>query len=495
MNLSTNNIFHYLFHTRRRFVLFAIAPIVFILYQLDKTIRLDDDLIGEQVYYLLKEGHVKSEMMRGYGNLKLELHQTVFHKLFVYWGALISWFFGWSLYSLHAASMLCFIAFIILLYNYYNRRQQPEMFCFVSVFTLISYNILYFSNCFRPEMMLMTFGFCGYWFLEKYLSLQKIIYLLLASVFCSFAFATHPHGIIYCVAGFLLLIFYKKYLAAISFGIVASLIFSTIYFADIIYFNQYDFFIFQLKNDPIINVHQHHWYTPIVKLFEEHIRLLFNEREIITTSLLVVGVLFNYKTLVANHRKLLLYGLFCFVALGALTYSKSPQYLLLYYPFTVFIIGYSWRYIEERKIRYQKITYRILLTAFCGIHLFFAGKKIVTNIQNFSQPSLSTINHSIASKIPKPHKDLSILSYDNFIFDEIKNFKRIQTLTVYSFFSEQQHKPKMNLSEIISVAKKDSIDYIILNKHYLDYFEVTTSETIQAETIEFSKDLLILKLN
>lgn len=475
-------------------MLLLFGIIIFICYQSDKTIRLDDDLIGEQVYWLLKDGYVKSEMMRGYGNLHLEVHQTVFHKLFVYWGALISAVFGWSLYSLHAASLIFLVFFFLILYKQFQ-RNEPSLFWFAACFMLISYNVLYFSNCFRPEVMLMTFGFAAYISLERFFQKNGNAYLVLSSVLSGLAFATHPHGVIYCAAGLILLFIHKKYLSTLTFGCIAVIVFSAIYFADIIYFNQYDLFIHQLRNDPIINVQEHHWYTPVLKLLQEHTRVLFNEREIVITALLVTGILFNYTFLIKKHKNLLLYGLFCFITLGALTYSKSPQYLLLYFPFTVLIIGYSWKKTEESDVIYKKIVYRILLCGFVGIHLFFAFKKIGENILNISAPSLAVKNRVVAAHIPGPHDSLSILCYDNFIFDEIKHFRRIKTMTVYSFFSEQQHQQKMTLPQIIHAAKQDSIHYLIFDRNYLRYFETDTAEQDyrEAKLIYKNSEVLILQ--
>jgi hypothetical protein len=470
----------------------TIAVVVFILYQLDKRIRLDDDLIGEQVYFLLNKGYVKSEMMRGYGNLMLEVHQTIFHKLFVYWGALVCKLFGWSLYSLHASSLLFLLFFVFALYRFL--RTQRALFFFTLIFILTCYNVLYFSNCFRPEMMLMTFGFLGYAFIDRYLSKGKKADLFFSALCSALAFSTHPHGVIYCVAGGMLLLLNRNFLTVIIFGTIVSFVFFAFYFSDIVYWDQYDLFAYQLRNDPIINVHDHHWYTPLVKLFEEHIRIFFNEREIIITALLVTGIVFSYKKLIRTQKNLVLYGLSCFVSLGALTYSKSPQYLLLYLPFTVLIIGHSWKIIEEGSVRYKKQIYRTLLVAFAGIHVFFSGKKIVENCIHFREPSLAAANHLVAGHIPAPHDSMSLLSYDSFIFDEIKNFRRIQTLTVYSFFTEQQYLPKKKLPELVAAARKDSIDYMVFNESYIKYFEITAADLENAQhfKVQYQDDATLI---
>lgn len=475
------NYFTRLFQTRTRYWLLLLAMLVFGAYQMDKTIREDDDLIGEQVYFLLHDGHVKSEMMRGYGNLGLENHQTVFHKLFVYCGAIVCKIGGWSLYSLHATSLIFAGLFFFILFRYFRTNEKmshPGIFPFVVVFLLICYNVLYYSGCFRPEIMLMGLGLLSWMYLERYLNKVEAGDLIVSALAAGLAFSGHPHGIIYCVGGFLLLVINKKWLPSLLFGLIAGTAFAGIYFADILYFRNFPLFWFQLSHDPIIHLQDHSWYTPLLKLAEEQARLLYNEREVMITLLLVIGVAFNFRALFRAHRNLLFYTLILMVTLGVYSYSKSPQYLLLFLPFFAMIIGYSWELLEATAGHpFKKYLYRTLLCGYAAVHLVFAGLKISKNVSNINEPSLAALSARVADQIPGTHKNLSVLSYDRFIFNEILHFRRIQTLTLYSFFAEMQGMPKYTLPAVVQHASTSGIDYILLNKEYLNYFEV--NETVR----------------
>lgn len=499
------NYFTFLFGSRRKYWLLGIAVLIFALYQVDRGIREDDDMTGEHVYFLLKEGKVKSELMHGYGNLQLEEHQTVFHKLFIYCGFVFAKIFGWSAYSLHAMSFFFLLVFFGILYRYFRANKEKmdlSVFCIMTVFLLICHNIIYYANCYRPEIMLMALGFFSFFQLDQYLRGKAgMPALLLSSVASGLAFATHPHGVIYIGAGCLLLLFNKKWGQFFLSGTVAAVVFAGIYFADILHYNHLDLFWFQVAHDPIINVQHHAWYTPLLKLLEEQARILYNEREVTITLLLVTGLIFNFRYLVKEYKNLLVYGLLLFILLGCYAYSKSPQYLLLYLPFTALIIALSWQHLEATGTNKYKIyLYRAMFIAYAVVHLLFAGKKIEKNITALQKPSYAEQNRIAGALIKEPHQQTSVLAYDGFVFDEIKSFKRIRTLTYYSFFAEMQGKDKQKLEAVIRDARTMGDDYLVLNRQYLDYFELDDKARLALKDNELftitanNSDLLILKL-
>ncbi len=458
---------------------FAIAILVFILYQIDKNARMDDDLIGEQLYFLLKEGTVRSEMLHGYGGLQLEVSQTIFHKGFIYVAYAFTSLFGWSLYSLHLFALLIFLLLCILLWRGFPNLApdfRPEQRSFFFCLLLINYNTLYFASAFRPEFMLALWGFLGYWFLLRYLRQNKIFLLFLASVAGGFAFATHPHGLIFPAAGFVLLAAYKRWKALSLYTLIVSITFAVVYFADIFRNGSYDLFLYQVTHDPLIQLHDKGLMAFLLNIADEHVRWFFNEREITITLLFVGSLIFSFRQIAARNKPLLIYLFSLMALLGLISYSNSPQYVTLYMPYQVAVITLGWSGFRERfTSKYKNGVWCTLLAAFVSVHFVFAFVHIKDNIADIAKSSLAVSNNGIAAKIPFPHNTKSVLAQGNFIFDEIKNFKSVQTLTMYSFFREQQNLPKLSLSELLQSATKNNVDYIVMSDNYRKYFEVSDS--------------------
>src|SRR5690606_35619779 len=114
-----------------------------------------------------------------------------------------------------------------------------------------------------------SLGFGSFWSIQLYSEKKIKSFLYISTLLAGLAFATHPHGIIYCMSGAIILLFYRKPIAFLCFCFTCSSLFTVIYFTDIYIYDQFDLFWYQLQNDPIINARAHHWYTPIIKLAKE----------------------------------------------------------------------------------------------------------------------------------------------------------------------------------------------------------------------------------
>ena len=281
-------------------MLLAGSLLLFVLYQIDKNSRIDDNVIGENLYFLLTEGRVRSELMRGYGNLSLHTGQTIFHKLFLYLAYPFVALTGWSLPALHLFSLLCFAVLALALWRGFRylvpdfRLQDRLLF---GCLLLINYNILYFSGTFRPEVLLTLLGFLQFIALRKFLWKEGAFWLPIAAVLGGSGLATHPHGAIFLVAGGVLLLAYRHWRGFLLYAALSGVCFAGIYFADILLHQQLAIFLHQATHDPIIGGQRKHWYTPLLGLAEEHTRLFFNEREIVTTLLLAAALALGWKQL------------------------------------------------------------------------------------------------------------------------------------------------------------------------------------------------------
>lgn len=467
-----------IFALRHFRLLFIGCLLLFGLYQVDKNARVDDNALGENLYFLLKEGVIRSEMMRGYGGLSLEVHQTISHKLFLYLAYPFVALTGWSLLALHLFSILCFALLLLVLWKHFRFLipyfPKTDRF-FYGCLLLINYNVLYFSGTFRPEALLTLLGFLQFISLQQYLEKRSFAPLSLSAVLAGCALATHPHGAIFGAAGAVLLLMQKRWKVVPLYGITAALVFSGIYFADILWQGSFSLFQYQTTHDPVIGLGQKAWYSPLLSLADEHVRLFFNEREIVTTLLFVFAFLFAGRSLWRRMPLTVIYFLGSFLALGLLSYSNSPQYLYLYLPYMLAVIVAANSIVEASTHKAKKLFWRLLLAAYAGVHLFFALTHIFRNFSDLHKPSPAARNAAVARLLPQPHTQLRVLAYDDFVFNEIKHFQSIRSLTVYSFFREAAHLPPMRLPELLAAARRSEVDFILLDASYRERFGITDS--------------------
>lgn len=224
---------YYLFRGRNKWLLLFIASIIFIAYQFDNIPRTDDEYLGEQIYWLIHHGKVRSDL--GYHDLGYDTYQSIYHKLFIYTGYVACTAFGWSLYTLHFVSFFFVLLFLVIFYFYtksgYTSIHNHQFFAIITLL-LFNQDLLYAAGDFRPEVMLMFLGFAAYALLEKYLKQNKTSSLILSAFCAGLCMFAHLNGVIFIVAGCLLLVFKKKWKDAILYGIVATIAFLP-YFIDI----------------------------------------------------------------------------------------------------------------------------------------------------------------------------------------------------------------------------------------------------------------------
>lgn len=467
-----------IFQQKRLYIFFIGCLILFGLYQLDKNSRVDDNAIGENLYFLLKDGVVRSEMMRGYGGLSLEVQQTIFHKLFIYLAYPFVALTGWSLFSLHLFALLCFAGLLLALWKgfrflvpFFRKKDRLLYGCLF----LINYNVLYFSGTFRPEALLTLLGFWQFVCLQKYLEKASVRWLLMAALLGGSCLATHPHGLIFLAAGVLLLFTQKRWRALPVYILVSAVVFGVIYGADIISEKSFNLFRYQASHDPLIALEKKAWYSPFVSLSDEYVRLFFNEREIVASLLVFFSLILAAKTIRRQATPLLIYFFGSLAALGLISYSNSPQYLFLYLPYMLAIVVMAHQRVESGVSRAQKFFWHLLLAAYIVVHLTFAFMHIFRNFRDLRLPGPAARNAAVARLLPQPHNQKSILAYDDFIFNEIKNFRRIQSLTIYSFFREARNLPPISLSGVLDAAQRSEIDFILLNPSYRERFGATDS--------------------
>ena len=339
------------------FLLFFLF-LCFVAYETDPNIRMDDDYIGEQVYWLMQNGYVKSELMGGFGGIGLENHQAVFHKLWVYNGFLFCKIGGWSIFTLHCASMFYLVLFFGVFYVHIKRKYAENtwfLYGLVMFLFLSHHELKNMAWSFRPEVMVMCLGFISYHFLSIFLEKNqqensqenlhknKLMYLILAGIFAGLAFLTHLNGLIFAVAGFGSLLLQKQWKNSIIFGIFVTVIFS-FYFADILLHTDLAYFWKQFTNDPSLVKSNFGLLGLVERVLLEQARYLYTEKEIPLTVLLVLVLGFAWKYLKSSHANLLNYSFLLMGTMCIWCYSKVPYLLILLLPFLTLLIALGLQY-------------------------------------------------------------------------------------------------------------------------------------------------------
>jgi len=454
------SLFHTLFNSRKRYWFLAIAVLIFVAYQLDNTLRTDDEYLGEQVYWLMQVGKVKSDF--GFGNLGYDVYQSIFHKLFVYTGYVSCSVFGLNLYALHAVSLLCFAAFIGVYYKWIQYRYgSTRNFRFYGVLILLLFNqdLLYAAADFRPEIMIMFLGFSSYAILMLYFDKGKMLYPAIAGIAAGLCMFAHLNGVIFIVAGLGLLLGKKQFKAFFIFGIMACIAFLP-YFTDVLLHADLTYFWQQFMHDPVVSEPHSAWYKPFLKLAEEQSRFLYNEKQVILTGMLLIALIGSYKKLKTHNRALLFYTLLLVLSMALANPSKTTKYMVVYLPFVYMIIMEGWYWLSLSDKKRTLIVFQCLFIVSIAVSAFYSVRQIKANIENLQTGGFIAENERIASKIPTDIRQADVLCPREMVFNQLGRFKKLQDVEMVS---------KEDFSRFL---KQSDIDYVIFSERDKAYFDL-----------------------
>jgi hypothetical protein len=422
-----SDLFRYLYHSNKKWWLLLFAGLLFVACQIDNIPRTDDEYLGEQVYWLLKTGKVKSEL--GYSMLGYNVYQSIYHKLFIYAGYLSCSLFGWSLLSLRLVTYISFLGFLVIFFLYI-RRQYPSrykvFFCISTIFLLLNGNLLYAAGSFRPEVLIMALGFSSYLLLQQYIGGRSIAFAAASGTLAGLCAFAHLNGGIFIIAGLILLLSLRKLKAVVVYSLAACIAFAP-YFADVLYHADLPYFWQQFRNDPILAAQSSHWYDPLLRLLGEHQRFLFSVQEIIFTTGLVLVLVFAGRAIKARFPGLLRYTLVLILALAILCPSKSAKYMVLYLPFLYLILIEGWRYLEEKETGRKVVLVRSALAIGLVASLFNACIRIGANIRNIGTGGLIKEHEELVAKIPGA-SGVNLLGPRIMVFNELGKLNSLQDI-------------------------------------------------------------------
>lgn len=489
-----------------KWIAYALALFVFAVYAFslfNRIPHIDDAWIGEQVYWLNKENIVKNVLMKYFLNSERGL--IAYHKLFIWSGLGMVKLFGFSLNTLKSTSLISIIVFLLVFYYYTVHQRKlfnPTDFILVAALILVHPHVFEFSFVFRPEILLMTIGFISFVFMERSKINRKYrtLYIVLSGITTGIAVLIHLNGLVFIFAGFFYLIYRKQYKESAIFFMLAALV-SSLYFlhfksqADVINWLSMIYGASpdsMLQNDPFIILT-----SPVIKLFNEHLRIFHSPKEIIHTILVVGTIVFGFTHLKKRNPGLLLYVMLLFLSIAIITLNKTSKYGLIYYPYLIllliFFIKNTWnskdgKYYITTQIKSMGLF--ILMTIFIIISLFY---DVSLSLKKFSPAQNSFITNTY---VKTPTSNTKIMAPMPFIFNEIQKYEEIVSLMSY----HERKKTETSLTGIgfFIAANNEEIDYIVINDSYWNIFklpEKTNSNQIPLYNIVGRIDDIIILEN
>jgi hypothetical protein len=230
--------------------LLLMVGLLFIYSLVNRPPDIDDAWLGESAYWQSKIGYAKSELMHGITQQEVRFLPN--HKLLTLEGAGFIRMFGFSLVTLKTVSLAWLIIFLIIFHRYaYKKLLSPQEFLF-SVLLLVSNAMIFqYAFVFRPEIAVMTLGFLSYILVEKALGDPKkgVLFILLGGFAAGLCVSTHLNGIIFLAAGFLLLLWNRRYIHSLAFA-ASALPAIAVYFYDFTPAYNFSFWWYQLNETP-----------------------------------------------------------------------------------------------------------------------------------------------------------------------------------------------------------------------------------------------------
>jgi hypothetical protein len=458
--------YKFIFSPKFMISLSIMGAILFFASLWNRFIYIDDAFFGEQSYWLAKEGVVKIPSMIDF--LGCENHLFSYHKLNIFLGAGLIKIFGWSVTPLRAISILFYLALLLVFIKYIKENKYifTHSHLTIAIF-FISFNplIYLYAFTFRPEIWVAFFGFCSYYFLEKTKENNYKKYRIFSGLLAGMAFLTHLNGLIFPVAGFVLLALTKRFKEIVYFSVPALLI-SALYFWDLWQGDNFSTWLFQLKNWPDNNATN--YLSPNIKdliinlfskLLNEHQRFFWSDRVWGISLFFLIGIIINFRFLYNNHQNLLLYTIILILTLNIAGGQIAERFLIYFFPFFSIIIAISIVRLFDTKANTLKAIYSLFLI----LHFVFVIKMFLFIYQRSNDyPSM---HDSILAKIPDK-KGLVLAPYE-FVFNGLENYN----LASYKGFEYYEVRIKRHLTQDEFFSRADSlgVKYVVISESVIQY--------------------------
>lgn len=460
----------------------------------------DDAWIGEHAYWMSKLGYVKSELMHGITNQ--HIRNIVHHKFFTLLGSGFIYIFGFSLLSLQSVNLVAIICFFYVYIRYLTKNGTAAETWTGILLMAVNALVFQYSLAYRPEIIVMTFGFLSYIFLEKailYPDTKK--FLAGSGLFAGLAAATHLNGLIYIMAGGLFLLLKKRPLHAFIFGLCALPTFG-IYFYDFTPEYNVAFWHHQIYDAPALVKKSEFpdFLRFLSKPFREQQRFFHSPKEISLTLLFIFALVVSRSKPKIISSPLMYFVLLVF-SLMLISVHGTTKYLLLYMPIMMIVIVKSLGTLfNDHPIPPSSQQKPNLMTrwAMLFIALFVCTQSVYNIYQSLEKYNPDDNRQLVLKHLGNDTRHLNILAPMNFVFNEIDHFHRIQGDLGLSDL-QKSGKP-MHGKHLLQYADSLQLDYLIITKEYRKDFGMDTFPEQQRmlngyKTITRNNDYEILKKN
>lgn len=418
-------------------------------------IHRDEAMIGEHAYWFAKDGFVKSTLARGLG-LDWENHLLHYHKLLVYFGAMAINIGSFSVHVLRVVPLVFAVVFYVSYIRFLKIRENYNHKWIVLALFILSFNYLFYSATlvFRPEILVLTFGFLSYSCLVRYHSTKKIVQLILASVLVALAAMSHLNGIAFGFAGLFFLLVYRNWKQSIVFTLL-SVAFFLPYFWNMWSSEGVLNWLLTIQSDPNL-AHDGNVVSQLFfRLLNEHTRWFRNPQIALFFVLFFAVVIFKFKSLWTNSKGLMVYTLSLIVFIAILSYSKSTKYAIVYFPFMVLVIL---KVVHVKGFLRGK---RHFVTAFLALFLLV---NLIYAAVYWKHNAIDTTHRNEAiEEILMQGNIKNVLGDETLIFQTIEK-QNLHMPYVYSVL----HKDSLNLNvqtSFFQFAKSNLDEMVVIDKH------------------------------
>ena len=460
----TDKIFSLVFSRKVVFAILLLTAIVTVASMWNRYFYIDDCWHGEEAYWLANEGKVKTKTMEGI--LGFEESTMVYHKLNIILGAGVIKVFGWSAFNLKMFTFLVYLLLFYMLYRFLrifsNKYPDKNYFLFTTLLIFTSPLMIYLSFTFRPEILVMLLGFASYFSLEKFLSSDKKKWLMFSGILGGLAFFTHLQGMIFSIAGFILLLFYRRFKALVLFSIF-SVLSCMLYTFDLWQGDNFEIFVYQITNWPTLDLGQTYFDSSILNfvgkkftnLLNEHQRFFWSEKVMAFSVMFIFSVIYKFRLLKTHYRSLLIYTLTLIVALSLTGSHIAERFLIYYFPFMALIVAITLiSLLNSTGHHFAKALFVILIFAQLGFSAYRFGDIFSLNAD------YPAIHREVLGTIPD--QDPKVLAPDEFVFNEIENY-RILSYHALKYYQDMAHE---NFGQEIILRRSAELgaDYIVLDQ-------------------------------
>lgn len=436
--------------------LFIVSLGIFIWSLWHRALHIDDVWLAEYSFWLNKLGYVKSEAARGfYGS---EIRHYVYHKVFAIEGAWIIRIFGFEPYALKSISVIYTALSLPLLTLIYKKYSSSGKYLFLMFAVFLSFfHTVNLGFTFRPEMNLVFLFLLSFLLFDKYLDTNRRTFLVAAALISGLSIATHLNGNIFVAASVLYLWIQRRWIAGFIYGMIAS-------------WGLFFHFLFDVRSlaelrDSFNQLS--HWRDVstgkyglelFIRLFEEQGRYLHSPPEILYTLMLILLLVTTRRYLYQKQKRLLVFLGLLFLCTAEITHGTNTNYLMCAFPFFVLLSTLSFEKLlaEGRK----KLAWFAVLIFLIGSWQY--------NIVHFKRGEQMAPEYAkVAEYLPK---DVQVLAPEFLMFKGLGKF-HIQSYGTYVDKVEQGIL-KQTPEQLFAEAMKFDIEYVVLDQHYMDFFNV-----------------------